>query len=339
MMPIQASDQPPEEHASMTLQMHEIFIGHQEMQSETRQIVLDRGPESGLQDMIKETHEASAKLAQRFDLQPQQTDSAPRTIMHSTVQDAVEKASAEDPREGWSMGISMEQARGTSALVVCEHCNDRGLCNAPASPIPCNAEGAEAGAAVDVTPVAQIAPPRQHEDQEALGAPVEQGAARADPIRTRAVLRCSLACVLPFPIICIVFSEAFSWSDAGRKQESGKPLSCHDEYPRMMLASGCLQIGFLFSELVYGLLLADSADPENLRSAMKAMKYCFALALLAINFMMWYYMFESDKECGPELWNFGAATLALALIPTCYTTARLSISFSFYLFSRIFELA
>ena len=53
----------------MTLQMHEIFIGHQEMQSETRQIVLDRGPESGLQDMIKETHEASAKLAQRFDLQ------------------------------------------------------------------------------------------------------------------------------------------------------------------------------------------------------------------------------------------------------------------------------
>ena len=113
----------------------------------------------------------------------------------------------------------------------------------------------------------------------------------------------------------IVFSQVFPWSETGRKDESGEPISCSDMFPNMMLISGCLQIAFVFEEMINGVLLAClAAEPDEAKAKkIFAVKYCFALALLVINIMMWVYLFQSGKECGPELWNLVSLLLSCHL--------------------------
>ena len=147
------------------------------------------------------------------------------------------------------------------------------------------------------------------------------------------LLLCLLACALAFPIMYIVFSQVFPWGE--RKDESVESanqdepvVSCHDMFPKLMLISGCVQLAFVFQEVVSGILLArreacpGPADDVqkipifhcvvvNMARKILVVKRCFALALLVINFMMWYYLFESAKECGEKLWNFGVTTFVL----------------------------
>jgi len=60
----------------------------------------------------------------------------------------------------------------------------------------------------------------------------------------------------------------------------------------------------------------------RLKKKIWVVKSCFALALLVMNFMMWYYLFESNKECGEQLWNFGCVTFVLFLFQFCQVGKR-----------------
>ena len=40
---------------------------------------------------------------------------------------------------------------------------------------------------------------------------------------------------------------------------------------------------------------------------------CTVIPLAVINIMMWVNMFESDKECGPQLWWFGLVLFVMGL--------------------------
>jgi ankyrin repeat protein len=157
------------------------------------------------------------------------------------------------------------------------------------------------------------------------------------------LLLCLLACTLAFPIMYIVFSQVFPWGE--RKDESVESanqdepvVSCHDMYPHLMLISGCVQLAFVFQEVVSGWLLArrepcpGPADDVqkipifhclvcNVAKKIVVVKRSFTLALLVINFMMWYYLFESAKECGEKLWNFGLTTFALFFVNLASVTA------------------
>ena len=128
----------------------------------------------------------------------------------------------------------------------------------------------------------------------------------------------------------IVFSQVFPWSETGRKDDSGEPLSCSDMYPNTILISGCFQIAFVFEELITGVLLARLAHQALAREQavldeakarkIYAINLFFSVAMLVINIMTWVYLFRSDKECGPELWNFGVATFVLSFFQSCIAT-------------------
>jgi len=131
-------------------------------------------------------------------------------------------------------------------------------------------------------------------------------------------LLAALACAFAFPIMYIVFSQVFAWGEMERTDESGetKELTCHDMYPKMMQISGYFQIAFVVEELITGVLLTRKPE-ESLKKKIWAIKGCFAMALLVMNSMMWYYLFESNKECGEQLWNFGCTTFVLFLLQFC----------------------
>ena len=132
------------------------------------------------------------------------------------------------------------------------------------------------------------------------------------------MLLCLLACAFAFPIMYIVFSQVFPWGEMERTDKSGetKELTCHDMYPKMMQISGYFQIAFVFEEVVTGVLLTRKPQ-ESLKKKIWVIKGCFAMALLVMNSMMWYYLFESNKECGEQLWNFGCSTFVLFLFQFC----------------------
>jgi hypothetical protein len=48
---------------------------------------------------------------------------------------------------------------------------------------------------------------------------------------------------------------------------------------------------------------------------------CTVIPLAVINIMMWVNMFESDKNCGPQLWNFGVVLLVMGILNSCLSTA------------------
>jgi hypothetical protein len=157
--------------------------------------------------------------------------------------------------------------------------------------------------------------------EETGAATARQGGGLPDPSRIRPIcgfLLCLLACIFAFPIMYIVFSHVFPWGEMERMDESGetRELTCHNMYPRMMRISGYFQIAFVTEGVMTAVMLCRQLE-ESLEKKIWVVKGCFALALLVINFMMWYYLFESNKECGEQLWNFGYGTFVLFLFQFC----------------------
>ena len=156
--------------------------------------------------------------------------------------------------------------------------------------------------------------------QRATGAPVHETEGRT-PLEVCGLCCCALmmmmvllCCIFAIPITHIVFSQVFPWSETGRKDESGEPLSCNSMFPNMMLISGCLQIAVVFEEVVAGLLLATADNKKIILAVRGCFRGCLGSALLMINIMMWLGLFQSDKECGPQLWDFGVYTVPMYLL-------------------------
>ena len=157
----------------------------------------------------------------------------------------------------------------------------------------------------------------------------------------------ALVCAILIPI----FSQTFPWADdksiCNPAGDPAKLCRCNRKFPRYMLISGILQIIYwLFTVLVaINVALGEwggprsgwggegsSAGMSGVADVLEYLVCCVRLPvgiglitipLFTISIMTWVFMFQSDKDCGRELWGFGVFLLVSSLLQACASRSSL----------------
>ena len=139
---------------------------------------------------------------------------------------------------------------------------------------------------------------------------------------------CLMACILSVPMLSIIFSQTFRWdaNDPACGFED-KPNICHCEenFLRFMMILGAVGVAFpgliplvfCMACCVHILLSRDKAE-EAAQAVIVALSGCLVLIYVVVgivlSILMFFYMFQSDIECGRELFAWGIVLFVVSCI-------------------------
>ncbi len=134
------------------------------------------------------------------------------------------------------------------------------------------------------------------------------------------------ACAMLLPILTIIFSQTFAWANDGAICSPDKlnyQCKCNQKFPVYMLITGILQIVFYLCLFLAFIGMASAAGSDNAGGAamggglLMCAACCVGIPMFVINIMMWVFMFESDKECGNNLWGYGIFLIIVGVVHAC----------------------